>query len=146
MVNDKRAECVKRRWIVIIVVIIVTCIWLQSAISESKSAYESKWFLMNIVNPFLQRFGMEALDKNLVRKIAHVFEYLVLGVFVSLLWKEKLIKSINTGFIVAFLDESIQVFTGRGALITDVWIDMIGVTVGAIIGWLCYKNKHRKEC
>lgn len=135
----------KGKCIVLMIVLVAAFIWLQSAVPESKSAYESSWLTAHIINPILQKFGT-TVDKDTVRKIAHVMEYLVLGVFISVFWDGKPVKSIYTGLTIAFLDESIQVITKRGALITDVWIDMIGIAAGSAIVWMICKaqNKDKK--
>ena len=48
-------------------------------------------------------------------------------------------KGFFTGFAAAFLDESIQLFSDRGAEIRDVWIDLIGVASGVLIGFLIWR-------
>ncbi len=84
------------------------------------------------------------LKKNF-RKIAHFVEHGVLGleVFFLAFVIEKHIKKrrkilplnvstlllvLNTGFIVSFLDESIQILSGRGPSVRDMWIDIAGYT------------------
>ena len=121
----------KKRWI-FLALICVGFILIQSMIPESKSDHESLWFTSHVINPILSRFGIIA-DKDIVRKIAHAVEFCVLALILSLWWK-KPVRSFYAGFTLAFLDESLQVITGRGALITDIWIDLIGVAVGVIIG------------
>ena len=41
--------------------------------------------------------------------------------------------------LVAFLDESVQMVANRGDLISDVWIDLIGVFIGAAVGCTIWK-------
>ena len=88
---------------------------------------------MRWLNPILKQLGLTAIDKDVVRKIAHVVEFFLLSILTSIFWKRKPIRNLYTGLIVALLDETIQVFTGRGALVTDIWIDMIGVGIGTVI-------------
>ena len=121
----------KKRWI-FLALICVGFILIHSMIPESKSAHESLWFTEQVLNPFLNRFGIIA-DKDIVRKIAHAVEFCVLALILSLWWK-KPVRSFYAGFTLAFLDESLQVITGRGALITDIWIDLIGVRIGTLVG------------
>lgn len=121
----------KKRWI-FLALICVGFIFIHSMIPESKSAHESLWFTEQVLNPFLSRFGIIA-DKDIVRKIAHAVEFCVLALILSLWWK-KPVRSFYAGFTLAFLDESLQVITGRGALITDIWIDLIGVRIGTLVG------------
>lgn len=118
-------------------------ILIHSMIPESKSAHESLWFTEQVLNPLLLRFGIIA-DKDIIRKIAHVVEFCVLALILSLWWK-KPVRSFYAGFTLAFLDESLQVITGRGALITDIWIDLIGVGIGTGIGTLLLKVIRSKE-
>lgn len=128
----------KKRWI-FLALICVGFILIQSMIPESKSAHESLWFTSHVINPLLNRFGIIA-DKDIVRKIAHTVEFCVLAVIISMAWKKPL-RSFYAGFTLAFLDESLQVITGRGALITDIWIDLIGVGFGTLIGWLITRKQ-----
>lgn len=104
----------------------------------------------------------EYVHKN-VRKIAHFVEYLVLGTFVSLYViffmpaidskpKERIrfsIYSLVLAPIVGLFDETLQIFSGRGPAITDVWIDTAGffssaVTVYAVFYIIMY-FKNRKS-
>ena len=110
----------KKRWL-ILVIICIGFILIQSIIPESKSAHESLWFTEQVLNPFLSTFGIVA-DKDVVRKVAHAVEFCVLS-FVLFLWWKKPVRTFYAGFTLAFLDESLQLVTGRGALIIDIWID-----------------------
>lgn len=84
-----------------------------------------------ILNPLLMRFGIVA-NKDIIRKIAHAVEFCVFAYMLSLYWN-KPIRAFYAGFTLAFLDESLQVITGRRALVTDIWIDLIGVGLGVLI-------------
>ena len=121
----------KRKWIILIL-ICMCFILIHSAIPENESAHESMWITENIINPLLSYFGIVA-DKEIVRKAAHAIEFCGLTVVVFLCFK-KPARSFYFGFTLAFLDESLQVITGRGALVTDIWIDLIGVVLGMGIG------------
>ena len=101
-------------------------------IPEVKSAHESMWITENIINPILFHFGVVA-DKDVVRKVVHALEFCILSIVISL-WLKKPVRSFYLGFTLTFLDESLQLISGRGALITNIWIDLIGVAVGMGIG------------
>lgn len=88
-----------------------------------------------------------------IRKIAHFTEYGVLGVWVALLFltcesrtAAKGAVSIAFGFGVGFFDESLQMLSGRGPTIADVWIDAAGyVFFGCIVClfgrlWICMRK------
>ncbi len=95
-----------------------------------------------IVNPFLAFFGIHPLSHMIVRKLAHIFEFAVLAMLLVPCWKGSVPRCIGTGFATAFFDETIQLFTGRGAQIQDVWIDMIGIAAGLLLGLLLWKALH----
>ena len=52
---------------------------------------------------------------------------------------------------IAFLDETVQIFSGRGPEISDVWIDIFGfltlfaITLGAAFAARVIMNKLRKN-
>ena len=52
-------------------------------------------------------------------------------------------------FTVAFLDKSIQILSGRGAMIQDVWVDLIGVCIGLAVSrlvlFVCKPFKDGRE-
>ncbi len=87
-----------------------------------------------------------------VRKLAHFFEYGVLGiecaVYVLLFSENKGIGALRAAIfavMAALIDETIQIFSGRGPMIADVWLDVFGfVTLGgcAVLAWLLI-NKVR---
>ena len=101
------------------------------------------------VQLFIPYWTFKWLDRFLIlyiRKFAHFFEYLIFGLLVTKLYfyKERTLqKLVNTAFIcfsIGFLDETIQLFSGRKSKISDVWIDLIGACVGFLIYiWLLRK-------
>ncbi len=78
-----------------------------------------------------------------IRKIAHFAEYGLLGIEVTLLVlvlakrrKVRLFfaaKSIFFALVIAFIDETIQIFSGRGPAVSDVWIDIGGFFICTLI-------------
>ncbi len=75
-----------------------------------------------------------------MRKIAHFTEYGMLGielsVYVLLYGKRRIREGLLTlavPFFVGFADETVQIFSGRGPSVSDVWIDIGGfIFFGAI--------------
>ena len=43
------------------------------------------------------------------------------------------------------MDENLQIFTGRGTLVSDIWIDLIGVVIGVGIGKEILERKNEKD-
>ncbi len=77
-----------------------------------------------------------------VRKLGHFFEYLGLGVVV-LLFLASFLKNpalrfsilVSAGLAVPLIDETIQIFSGRGPSLTDVWIDVAGYSLGCVLAY-----------
>ncbi len=87
-----------------------------------------------------------------VRKTAHVFEFFVLFLLLSLIFY-LLIRSLTVRTAVCFvisvvcacIDESLQVISERGASVKDVLIDCIGIALAAIIHYLFVKRRDKKR-
>lgn len=80
-----------------------------------------------------------------IRKIAHFIEFGILGLELSifvLLFAENKRKAIPQififAFVVAFLDETIQILSGRVAAVSDVWLDMSGFLTFSLITFLVF--------
>ena len=134
-----------KKWLIIIGGIILLFILFQSILPQSVSAHESEWLRLNLFNPIVHFFGGTDLSQDTVREGAHSFEFGLLALFVVFLWNGSLLRCIYTGFTIAFLDETLQMFTGRGAEVRDIWYDMIGVAIGTGIGFLIYWLRLRKN-
>ena len=120
----------KRKLWIIIVAIVLAMIWIQSLLPAQISAQESGWFTEHIVRPIAEWLGIEKISTHIVRKLAHAFEYLVLGLLTMALWKGSTIRSLQMCFAAAFLDETFQLLSNRGSQVIDVWIDLGGTVVG----------------
>lgn len=125
----------KRIVLLIVTALVVLFIFGQSILPQSVSADESGWVLNKLINPLLNLFGLKPMTHHTVRKLAHVLEFTVLAFLLVPLWNS-IPKACFTGFTVAFLDESLQLLTARGAQLQDVWIDLLGVAVGTLLAWL----------
>ncbi len=82
---------------------------------------------------------------NNTRKIAHFVEFGVLSAELTvyaLLFAEKKRNGVTLAFlmsfIAAFLDETIQIFSLRGAAVSDVWIDLFGALSFSAVTLLAY--------
>lgn len=129
----------KRTVLILLAVMVLVLIWFQSVVPERRSDHESVWFTNEVINPLLAKLGYGAVSSIIVRKAAHVSEFFVLSFISLFVWKGRFVPSVYTGFTAAFLDESVQLVANRGALISDVWIDLIGVLSGAAVGWAIWK-------
>jgi len=133
----------KRRvaYIGLIVLILATIvfIWSNSLQSIPESQTKSIDFL-NKVKPLLGIFvGTGNVTDHLVRKLAHFTEFGALGCELALLlalrkrinW-QSVINSAFFAMTVALTDETIQIFSGRGSQVQDVWLDFAGSCTGIL--------------
>lgn len=85
----------------------------------------------------------EYIQKNL-RKLAHFAEFFMLGLWTSLFVVLFLRKwgaftaLLPFGMISALLDETVQIFSKRGASVSDIWIDVLGFTTAALAVMLVF--------
>lgn len=90
-----------------------------------------------------------AFVQHLVRKGAHVTEYIALGALLALFFSTfqgrlKLLLGWPAAVAYAACDEFHQAFvSGRGAMVTDVLIDAVGVTVGVAAILLFFYIRRR---
>ena len=133
----------RRSYKILLVISLITLavIWGHSMMPPSVSSDESG-FVMKIIEPFLEIFvGRGSVTEHLVRKLGHFTEYTIFGVELAFLsavfpemlrtFKRRFAGVIFTAFTAAFIDETIQIFSGRGPMITDVWIDIAGAVLGS---------------
>lgn len=126
--------------------LMILFIFAQSLLPKSLSSEESGWLMNTVINPLLQSIGLKPLSHHTIRKIAHVAEFTVLSMLLVLTFRGRIIRSAGVGFTIAFLDESIQLLSGRGASVTDIWIDLIGVAIGTALGFLLQNTrKHHRD-
>lgn len=135
MSHNKLLSGRKFQWVLL--ALTLAFIWGHSCMPISDSAAESgrvtEW-----LTPFLEVFvGQGNVTGHLVRKLAHFTEFAALGFQLPLLRRSRtwmtMVRSVELGFFAAFLDESIQFLSARGAQISDVWLDTGGVAFGVAV-------------
>ena len=134
-----------KKFLTLCIILSIAFCWVQSAVPSAGSQAESD-FICGLLGGII--------GGNLLRKIAHFTEYGIVAFFLALYfvkYKEITVKkTVNlflTGLVVAFIDETIQLFSGRGAQISDVWIDFAGffaVATAVHVIWLTARNKASK--
>ena len=138
----------------ILIALTLAFIFVQSMLSPKTSSNESNAVGDAVVDVYEDVVGTDTPEKvekvnsfrlfidKYVRKLAHFLEYGLLGIETAFLllfaygWGKrcltlpapmrKVARSLLFPITVAFLDESIQLFSGRGASVIDMWIDIIG--------------------
>lgn len=106
--------------------------------------------VMSFLLPVLEFFfGAGNVTVNLVRKLAHLVEFGVLGFEVGLLTARFRTEPFLFCLVAALTDETIQIFTGRGPQIQDVWLDFAGAVAGILVGaaamWLWKTIRKSKK-
>ncbi len=101
---------------------------------QSGEVYSAFTPLLNFI------FGEGTITHSTFRKLAHVFEYFVLGIqSFALMLVIKGLKWLNLLFVLPFgifvgvIDECLQLISKRGASVTDVFIDLIGFIFSGLI-------------
>lgn len=128
-------------------------IWTNSMEAPAESSEKSQW-VMKLLTPFLELFvGKGNVTEFLVRKLAHFCEFGLLGCELSLMLilrkRQTLQWYVNVAmfaFMVAALDETIQIFADRGSSLVDVWIDTSGALTGIVGVWVLYILGSRMGC
>ncbi len=141
----KNEKAIKALTIILILLIIanIAFIFANSMKSKDESSEQSTNIYVEVkpvIDPVITPVvGEEGLTHNLFRKMAHYAEFFALGFFVSALLFVRNITKIKYvacgwgfGFIMAAADETLQIFTERGAGVTDVFIDFFGYSTAFI--------------
>ena len=149
MMKAKRSH----RPLTVLIILTLALIWGHSLLGREASSEESG-FVMELLEPVLEMVvGEGNVTEFLVRKLAHFTEFFVLGLelltffaYRKPLFPQAFLLALTHGFFAAFLDETIQIFSGRGPMIQDVWLDVCGFAVGAslMLGIMVW-TKHRKN-
>lgn len=146
----------KKRIILDCLIVACVCfIWGNSMLSRENSAAISD----AVCRAVRTLFGLSPEDPPdavvstgfVIRKLAHFSEYCVLSVLIcARLGVKKFINkatavSFAASAIIASTDETIQIFSNRGAAVRDVLIDCTGVLTGIIL-WLIivFYNRERQ--
>lgn len=119
----------------------VAAIFYNSSLSAVESTEQSSP-VTEMINRFLGGIGIPiTLTEGIVRKLAHLTEYTVLGTLLTTtiyLYTHKrgrtFLIALPSGVLVAVCDELIQLGSvGRSSEVRDVLIDSCGILLGALI-------------
>ena len=135
------------RWVLgIFIALTLAFIWSNSMQSRAVSGGMS-----GSLKTWLEQLLHTEISEFLLRKAAHFSEYGLLGVEFSLLLglqHDKSGKNLQCGrnlldfpligMLCAVTDETIQIFSGRGSLVSDVWIDTVGFSTGFFLTVLLF--------
>lgn len=149
MIKNQKAIKILTCLLVICIIATISFIFSNSIKSQDESSEQSTSIYVEVkpvIDPVIVPVvGEEGLSHNLFRKMAHFAEFFALGFFVSALLfvrnitsKKWVLCSWAFGFLMAALDETLQIFTSRGAGVKDVFIDFFGYSTaffGVLFVW-----------
>ena len=130
------------RLIKILIALTLAFIWVNSLVPRAESQAMSQGLLERIVELF-RALGIHLSPKSdhLLRKLAHITEFGILGAEFSLLLHlrdkqdpQGYVNCAFAGLSAAVMDESLQLLSKRGSQVQDVLLDFCGYMVGL---WLC---------
>lgn len=121
-----------------LIILTLIIIWGQSFLPPYASEQESG-FIVDILEKIV---GSGNINEELIRKTAHFLEYLILALELTAFFGDwKLLYGLGT----ACIDETIQIFSGRGSSLVDVWIDFAGFIAGTLIMKLIIKKQRTSD-
>lgn len=133
-------------------------IWWHS-LQPAEISSQQSGAVLNGLSALMERLHLpDVLNMHLVRKLAHMTEYGVLGLVSmqvcalwSRSWSGRIWNSVSLCLASATVDETIQLFVeGRSGQISDLWVDLSGVALGILAALVCHwiwKNirPHKKS-
>lgn len=142
--------------IIICILVTLTVIFSNSIKSMEESGNQSQ-AVVDIIKPIVDADNSIPEDdfELGIRKFAHLFEFTVLSFELMLLYFtiSKKLPVISHASLIHFFvvisaltDETIQIFSGRGTSVVDVWIDGAGGLLGIFIFTaIFYSSKFLKK-
>ncbi len=134
-----------RLLLLILIILTLLFIWFNSLQGREDSSLQSSRVRV-FCQQVLDLLGIPiALTDHLVRKMAHFLEFFLLGMEMTLygiakraLTRRDISDIVMILFGSAFVDETIQIFSGRGPAISDVWLDVSGGITAMLLVFALY--------
>ncbi|MBQ7386600.1 MAG: VanZ family protein [Clostridia bacterium] len=122
--------------LIALIAVTVLSFFIHSLMPREISAEESDGVASILSTVIPPDTPVGAFIVNNIRKIAHFCEYGLLGIELAIYGalfveskKRAALMSLVFAHATAFIDESLQIISGRGPSITDVWLDLFGYVV-----------------
>jgi VanZ family protein len=128
--------------LIILIALTLVFLFVQSLLPPDISRAESEGVADAVGTVVSPNTGFGAFLAAHIRDIAHFTEYGMLGIEIALLvffyFKRRVLFGCSGAavpFFVGFIDESIQILSGRGPSISDVWIDIGGFITFSLLSY-----------
>lgn len=156
---DVKMKKTRIKYIIGVLIILITIgfIFLQSTDSKEVSGQKSEAVQSTITQVTHSQATTGVMFYYYLRKCAHVIEYSVLGIelagFILFVCGrptvQRIVNALSVGMAVGVIDESIQIISNRGSLVSDVLIDTASVVGAMAVVMLIYSVvqliKHKKK-
>lgn len=144
-----RKNSAKNWGVILIILIVALSFWFSSKPGNISIRQSDRLLLMvNLVNSddIVNKTSEYYHWRFIIRKGAHFFIFLILGIALALVIEKEIIKVILVIILLAVFDEVHQTFTGRGARLSDVILDVAGGFTGwAIVESVRFFFKNNKK-
>ena len=132
-------------FILIALVVLATGFILVNSLMNHQLSHEPSGAITDIVNPTDDE-AERGQTELIIRKLAHIFEYAVLGasvsalcVFIDCVWRQRLYGYfLAYTLFIAVIDEHFQGFSDRVSSTSDILLDFLGSSVGFAIVLLVF--------
>lgn len=150
MIYIKEVNTVRKKLPFILAAVTVTCFIFGNSVQSIETSSAQSGRIVGIIASFFVRMGI-GFDTGtltyIVRKLAHVTEFMLQGIMLAncfdLPYRKRIVYILFLGLFTACTDEYIQVFSGRGSMVQDVFIDFFGTILGTVIVGISYKVRRR---
>ena len=112
----------------------------SSGAASSEETPSTAYVISSVSDGAKERLSSSEWTSSLrtgIRKVAHALEFLTFGVLAMMVLAggdpRRWALPAAAGLFVALTDETIQIFSKRTSTIKDVWLDLAGFAIGALI-------------
>lgn len=126
--------------LIVLIVLNLAFIFVNSALPVEKSVAESEAVKDVVLDVVPEHTEVGSFLSTNIRSVAHFAEYAMLGLLFSLYLLLYMKRSpiavsylIVSGLLIGFFDETIQIFSGRGPSVSDVWLDFSGYITAVLL-------------
>ncbi len=137
--------------LVILILLTLCFIWGNSLLDREESTEVSSG-VMDLLRPLLERLGLYAQDDHILRELAHVAEFGLLGMELAALFLLQYglcaaagKRAAQLSLLTGVTDELLQMLNDRSSQLLDVGLDFLGACLGIGLVWLIARRADKKR-